>query len=99
MRALLLTAAFCGLAVAARADAMADRLCPILDAVAASAGGLPEAVQAQLVVEVAGAYDYDAVALQDVLDNVDAATSAACPEARAAVLAAANKPDLAAAMR
>ena len=79
---------------------MGDKLCPILASVAAGGGGMiPEATQAQLVVAVAGAYDYDHDALSDVLAGADAATTAACPDARAAVLQATNKPSLEAAMR
>jgi hypothetical protein len=82
------------------ADDMAAQLCPILDAVAGStAGYLPEAVQAQLVMQVAGAYDYDPAALDAVLEGADAATSAACPEARTAILTGTAKPSLADAMR
>ena len=85
---------------AARADDMAARLCPILETVAGdSAGGIPEAVQANLVIKVAGAYDYDPDALAAVLEGADAATLDACPDARAAVLAGTAKPSLAEAMR
>ena len=80
----------CLAAGAARADAMADKLCPILQSVAASnaSASLPELVQAQLVMQVADAYGYDHDALQAVLDGADAATTAACPTARTAILAA-----------
>jgi hypothetical protein len=88
------------LATTAAADEMSDRLCPILAAVAADASGaIPEAVQAQLVMRVAGAWDYDPDALQAVLDGADAATGAACPADRAAIVQATGKESLAEAMR
>ena len=60
---------------------------------------IPEAVQAKLVVSVAAAYDYDGEALAGVLDGADASATAACPDARTAVLEAVAKPSLEAAMR
>jgi hypothetical protein len=56
-------------------------------------------VQAQLVMRVAGAYDYDPAALDAVLESADAATGDACPDARAAILTATEKPSLTDAMR
>jgi hypothetical protein len=85
---------------AAAADDLAARLCPILSELADStAGYAPEGVQAQLVMAVGGAYDFDPDALQGVLDGADAATSAACPEARRAILEGTGKPSLGDAMR
>jgi hypothetical protein len=84
----------------AGADEMSAKLCPILDSVAGdTAGFIPEAVQAQLVMQVAGAYDYDPAALDAVLESADAATGDACPDARAAILNATKKPSLTDAMR
>jgi hypothetical protein len=55
------------------ADAMADKLCPILAEIAGSTQGyLPEAVQAQVVIDVGSAYDFDHDALMQVLDGADA---------------------------
>lgn len=85
-------------AVASAADT-AERLCPILKSIAAAGGGMPEMVQANLVMAVAEAWDYDHDALMAVLDDADAATGAACPQDRAAVLAATGKPTLTEAMR
>jgi hypothetical protein len=100
MRPLPLAAALCLAATSVQADAMADTLCPILQRIAGEAAGMvPEAVQASLVIDVGGAYDYDHDALMAVLDGSDAATGAACPEARAAILAATRKDSLADAMR
>ena len=79
---------------------MADKLCPILAGVAAEFGtAIPEAAPAQLVIRVAGTYDYDPDALDAVLDGADAATAAACPADRAAVLDATGKASLTEAMR
>ena len=79
---------------------MSDRLCPILAAVAAdTSGAIPEAVQARLVMRVAGAWDYDPDALQAMLDGADAATETACPAERAAIVAATGKASLAEALR
>ena len=79
---------------------MSDRLCPILAAVAGqSAGAIPEMTQATLVMQVADAYGYDHDALMQVLDAADASTTAACPAARSAVLAATGKASLTDAMR
>ena len=87
-------------ATLARADEMADKLCPILaDVAGGSAGAIPEAVQARLVMQVAGTYDYDPDALAAVLEGADAATLSACPDARSAVLAGTAKETLAEAMR
>jgi hypothetical protein len=100
MRTLLLTAALAGAAAAACADTMSDKLCPILQEVSGRTGGfMPEGVQAQLVMSVAGAYDYDPDALAAVLEGADAATLDACPDARAAILAGTAKQSLADAMR
>ena len=76
----------------AAADGMSDKLCPILSAVATqSAGAIPEMTQANLVLSVADAYGYDHDALE-VLDAADASATAACPDARTAVLAATGNP-------
>jgi hypothetical protein len=100
MRTSAILAITCLATPAARADAMADTLCPILEQVASGAADtLPEAAQARLVMAVAAAYDYDPDALQAVLDGSDAATEAACPEARSGALAATRKASLADAMR
>ena len=100
MRPLPLAAAVCLAAAAAQADAMSDKLCPILQkTVTDTAGAIPEFAQAQLVMSVADAYDYDPDALQVVLDQADASTTAACPDARTAVLAAVQKATLTDAMR
>lgn len=97
---LVATAAVLILAAGAgRADPLSDKLCPILAETAAGPGGAPELAQMQLITSVADAYGYDHDALQAVLDGADAATEAACPEARAAVLAATRQPSLFAAMR
>ncbi len=86
--------------VAAEADEMSDKLCPILAQIAGSTQGyIPEAVQAQVVIDVGSAYDFDHDALMQVLDNADAATTAACPDARAAILSGTGKDSLAAVMR
>ena len=67
---LLLAAALLWRPPAAAADEMADKLCPILGDVAGSTQGfMPEAVQAKVVMAVAGAYDYDHDALMRVLDE------------------------------
>ena len=97
MRPLLAALPLALLATAATADEMADELCPILAADYASA--IPEAVQAQLVMRAAGAYEYDPDALHAVLDGADAATTSACPAERAAVLKAADKASLTEVMR
>ncbi|MFO1209695.1 MAG: hypothetical protein U1E40_10790 [Amaricoccus sp.] len=100
MRPLVLAAALLLAATGARADAVADRLCPILEQVAADALGMvPEAVQANLVVDVGTARDHEHAPLMAVIDQSDAAAGVACPEARAAVLAALQKDTLAEAMR
>ena len=100
MRRLLAALPLALLAAPAAAQEMAETLCPILAGVAAELGGaVPEAAQAQLVMRVAGAYDYDPAALDAVLDGADGATAAACPTDRAAVIAATGKASLAEAMR
>jgi hypothetical protein len=100
IRAAVLLAALTALPPAASADEMSDKLCPILSSIAASTQGyIPEAVQAQVVIDVGGAYDHDHDALMRVLDEADATTSAACPDARAAILAGAAKDSLTSVMR
>ena len=85
---------------AAVADEMANKLCPILAEIARStAGYIPEAVQARVVIDVGGAYDFDPDAIAAVLDGADAATLAACPDTRAAILAGTGKDSLTAVMR
>ena len=88
------------LAAGAAAQDMGAKLCPILAEVAAErAGAIPEAVRADLVITIAGAYDYDPEALAAVIDGADAATEAACPADRAAVLRGVALPTLAEALR
>lgn len=100
MHRLVLVAAIALAAPAAHAEDYAAKLCPILEKVAANApGAIPEMVQADLAIDVGDAYDLDPEALQGVLDNADAATTAACPDARAAVLKAAGKTTLEETMR
>ncbi|MFT3974595.1 MAG: hypothetical protein QM699_14420 [Amaricoccus sp.] len=55
-------------------------------------------VGADLAIAVGDAYNLDPEALQGVLANADAATTAACPADRTAVLAAIGKPTLEEAM-
>lgn len=96
----LLAAALALHPLAASSDALSDRLCPILAEVAGSTQGfIPEAVQAQLVMAVGSAYDFDPDALNEVLDTADASTEAGCPDARAAILAGTGKTTLYDAMR
>jgi hypothetical protein len=84
----------------AAADELSDRICPILEKVEThSAGQAPFAVQANLVMEVAGAYDFKPEALQNVLANVDAATTAACPKLRESILKQLQMDSLQSAMR
>lgn len=86
--------------LAGSADALSDKLCPILAEIAGSTEGfVPEAVQAQLVMGVGSAYDFDPDALNEVLDGADASAEAGCPDARTAILAATGKQSLYDAMR
>ena len=78
MRPFVLAAALLLAATGARADAVADRLCPILEQVAADALGMvPEAVQANLVVDVGKARDHEHAPLMAVIDQSGAAVLAA----------------------
>ena len=85
---LRLTALFLVLAVtAARADAVADKACPILQKAAAALDGKVAAeVQADLVMGIGQAWDFDFKALKTVTDTIDDAASAGCPKARDALL-------------
>jgi hypothetical protein len=72
---------------AGHADEVADKVCPILQKAAAALDGkVAAAVQADLVLGIGQAWDFDFKALKTVTDTIDAATSAGCPEARAALL-------------
>jgi hypothetical protein len=63
----------------AAADELSDQICPILKRVAADLGDkVAAAVQADLVIAIGGAYDFDGPALRTVTDNVDASAAAAC---------------------
>jgi hypothetical protein len=74
-------------AVPAAADELADKICPILERVASELGDkVAAAVQADLVIAIGGAYDFDGEALRAVTDNIDASASASCPAPRGAIL-------------
>ncbi|WP_147283839.1 hypothetical protein [Bosea caraganae] len=87
-------------ASASAADELSARICPILEK-AAKEGKGKDSVMAQygLLMAVGGAYDFKPEPLKAVLANVDAATTAACPEARAAVLKLVARETLAQALR
>lgn len=67
--------------------AIAISVCPILaKLVPAVRGHKPEGARAQLVMAVAEKFDDDGVKLRQVRAEVDAATTAACPKEREAML-------------
>lgn len=71
----------------AAADALADKICPILEQTATELDDkIAEAVQADLVISIGSAYDFDGEALREVTDNIDASAAASCPAARDALL-------------
>ncbi|MEZ5805693.1 MAG: hypothetical protein R3E51_20050 [Rhizobiaceae bacterium] len=75
------------MASAASADELSDRVCPILKTIASGMAGKADyAVQAELVMEIGGAYDFDGEKLRDVTANLDASTSETCPDSRSAIL-------------
>jgi len=83
--------AFCCLALAivtsADADELTDKVCPILEKTASElADKAGFAVQAELVMSIGGAYDFDGEALRTVTDNIDAAAGQGCPDARDVIL-------------
>jgi hypothetical protein len=83
--------AFCCLALAivtsADADELGDKVCPILEKTASElADKAGFAVQAELVMSIGGAYDFDGEALRTVTDNIDAAAGQGCPDARDVIL-------------
>jgi hypothetical protein len=83
-------ASFClvaAFAIPAAADELADKVCPLLERVASELGDkVAAAVQADLVIAIGGAYDFDGAALSTVTDNIDASASANCPAPRDAIL-------------
>ncbi|MEO6014568.1 MAG: hypothetical protein ABIQ30_13410 [Devosia sp.] len=84
----------------ANADELSDKVCPILKQVAADGAGQADfMVQMSLVMAVGGAYEFKPEPLKTVLDDVDDATIAACPDDRTAVLKLVAKSTLREAMR
>ena len=74
-------------ACTAATDDISQRLCPILEKISTESGGKAAiAVQTRLITEVADAYQFKQEPLNVVLDDADASTTKACPDARAAVL-------------
>lgn len=62
-------------------------VCPVLaKLVPAVRGYKPEGARAQLVMAVGEKFDYDGVKLRQVRAEIDAATTAACPKEREAML-------------
>ena len=71
----------------AQADELSDKVCPILEKVASELGDKADyAVQAELVMQIGGAYDFDGEQLREVSANIDASTTEVCPAARSAIL-------------
>lgn len=82
------------------ADDFAATLCAALaDVVPRVQGYQPEGVRAQLVMKIAGDFDYDPDALSRVSNEIDEATSANCPDLRTRAIALAATPTLRDAVR
>ena len=87
-------------AAGSRADELADRVCPILQNIAeGSATKADYAVQADVVMQVGGEYNFDPEALKNLLADVDESTAAGCPEARNTILKVMTMDSLASVMR
>lgn len=82
--------AFCSLmfiAAPAHADEIADRVCPLLEKIASGAAGKADyAIQAELIMAIGAAYDFDGEALKALLTNIDASTTQSCPGAKDTIL-------------
>jgi hypothetical protein len=59
----------------------------------------PEGAQAQLVMAMAGAFNYDAATLRRVQEEIDKVTTASCPKDREAMLSILKMQSLAEAVR
>lgn len=71
----------------AQAQSVAAGVCPILAKLVPEVRTFkPEGARAQLVMAVAGRFEYDAATLRRVKAEVDAATTASCPKDREAML-------------
>ena len=89
-------------AVAPTASAadFASTLCAALhDVLPTVQGARPEGVRAQLVMKIVNDFDYDPTELARVRREIDAATTASCPELRTRALALAGTDTLAEAVR
>lgn len=81
-------------------NALAAPLCNVLQKLIPKVRGFqPVGARAQLVMAVAEAFDYDAKRLQQVQDEIDPVTSAACPKERDGMLAILKMKTLADAVR
>ncbi|MBC7708612.1 MAG: hypothetical protein H7203_01010 [Rhizobacter sp.] len=66
---------------------MTEKLCKVLNELAPQAPQLTAVgTQAQLAMSIASAFDVNAVALQQVADEIDIVAAASCPAARDALL-------------
>jgi hypothetical protein len=84
----------------ASADEFTEKLCAgLADVVPRVQGFRPEGVRAQLVMKIAGDFDYDPDALARVQDEGDAVTTASCPELRTQAIALAGTKTLGEALR
>jgi hypothetical protein len=82
------------------AEELAAKLCPLLETVAANSEGKADyAVQADLLFSVVGTYGTDGDELKALLEGIDAAANASCPQARETILARTGKSSLASALR
>jgi hypothetical protein len=87
-------------ATPAAADDLAEKLCPLLETVAANSEGKADyAVQADLLFSVVGTYGTDGDELKALLEGIDAAATASYPEARETILARSGKSSLTSALR
>lgn len=85
---------------AASADDISDKVCPIIEKIAAESSGKADyAVQSEILFQIVGAYDDDGDKLREIVGQLDASTTAACPDARTTVLTAAAVQSLAQALR
>jgi hypothetical protein len=81
-------------------DTLAGPLCSVLKKLVPEVRTYrPEGAQAQLVIAVAEAFEYDAATLRQVKEEIDQATTARCPQDRTSMLTILKMKTLAEAVR